>query len=78
MGKILAGGSAGVLSAMIVYPIDHAKTQLQSDILSKNSTQRRYSGLRDCLRKIYAKDGLKGTYKGFQLTPLSVFVYRGL
>jgi solute carrier family 25 (adenine nucleotide translocator) protein 4/5/6/31 len=52
MKNILAGGIAGMLSALIVYPLDYARTRMAVD-LGKNIKDRQFKGLIDCMRKTF-------------------------
>ncbi|KAF6376761.1 solute carrier family 25 member 4 [Rhinolophus ferrumequinum] len=63
-GNLASGGAAGATSLCFVYPLDFARTRLAADV-GKGATQREFSGLGDCLTKIFKSDGLKGLYQGF-------------
>ena len=76
-GSIIAGGVAGVVSQMFVYPLDFARTRLGVD-LGKERSQREFQNLTDCCLKIYKKEGIRGLYRGFPISGLSCFIYRGL
>jgi solute carrier family 25 carnitine/acylcarnitine transporter 20/29 len=41
-----------------IYPIDVIKSKLQTDSL--DPAQRRYKGMIDCARKVWAAQGVKG------------------
>lgn len=58
---IVAGGLAGAAFWGVVYPTDVVKSVIQVDDY-KNP---KYSGSIDAFRKILAKEGVKGLYKGF-------------
>ncbi|XP_059641707.1 mitochondrial carnitine/acylcarnitine carrier-like protein [Cornus florida] len=58
---IVAGGLAGASYWVSVYPTDVVKSVLQVDDY-KNP---KFSGSIDAFRKILAKEGVKGLYKGF-------------
>jgi solute carrier family 25 (adenine nucleotide translocator) protein 4/5/6/31 len=74
VGNLLSGGAAGASSLLFVYPLDFARTRLATD-LGKNQ-ERQFTGLNDCLAKIYKSDGLKGLYQGFVISVVGIFVYR--
>lgn len=74
IGNCLSGGAAGSTSLCVVYPLDFARTRLAADVGS--GADREFSGLVDCLRKIAAKDGAGGLYKGFQISVIGIFFYR--
>ncbi|CAH1791662.1 unnamed protein product [Owenia fusiformis] len=65
-GFLLAGGLAGVVSFIPMYPTDVIKSRLQAD----GMTQTLYKGPIDCAKKSYKAGGLKVFYKG--LTPTLV------
>jgi solute carrier family 25 (adenine nucleotide translocator) protein 4/5/6/31 len=76
VGNTLSGGAAGATSLLFVYPLDFARTRLAADI-GKGMDQRQFSGLADCVSKIYKTDGVKGLYQGFMVSVLGIIVYRG-
>jgi len=56
LGNLASGGAAGACSLCFVYPLDFARTRLAADI--GKSAGREFSGLNDCLLKIFKKDGI--------------------
>ncbi|XP_075249748.1 mitochondrial carnitine/acylcarnitine carrier protein-like [Convolutriloba macropyga] len=52
----LAGGFGGVCLVMSGHPFDTIKVRLQ--------TSNQYTGMLDCVRQIYVKEGPKGYFKG--------------
>lgn len=72
-GNLLAGGFAGATSMSVVYPLDLVRTKLAADI---GSETKEYSGIRDCLTKVYSTSGVSGLYKGFALSVVGIFIYR--
>lgn len=58
-----AGGFAGVVYWLSVYPIDVVKSQMMAD--SVHPEKRIYKNMIDCAKKIYAKEGPKVFFKGF-------------
>lgn len=75
LGSLLAGGIAGSISMVFVYPLDFARTRLAAD-LGRERTDRQFAGLSDCMKQIYKSDGIVGLYRGFQISVIGIFVYR--
>jgi len=73
--NLASGGAAGVSSMVITYPLDFGRTRLAADIGGPKH-QRQFSGLFDCLRKVAAKDGIGGMYRGISLSVPTVLVFR--
>lgn len=76
VANILSGGFAGATTGFFVYPIDMARTRLAADV--GKGANRQYTGMVDCSIKITKTDGLQGLYKGFVISSIGYFVYRGL
>ena len=76
IGNIMSGGAAGALSLCIVYPLDFARTRLAVDV-GKGAEKREFTGLVDCLGKIFRSDGPMGLYRGFGISVMGIIVYRG-
>ena len=51
---MLAGGTAGLISWIVTYPIDFVKTKLQSQDLD----HKKYRGMLNCFQRVYKKYGL--------------------
>lgn len=64
-GNLASGGAAGATSLFIIYPLDFARTRLATDI-GRTGSEREFKGFADCVKRIHAKDGLAGLYRGFQ------------
>merc|ERR1711979_20900 len=75
--NIASGGFAGSMSLTVVYSLDFARTRLANDAKGKDG-KRQYNGLIDVFRKTMATDGIRGIYKGFVISAVGIFVYRGL
>ena len=76
--NIASGGVAGTLSLAFVYSLDYARTKLANDLKSnKSGGEREYNGLVDVYRKTLASDGIQGLYRGFVISSVGIFVYRG-
>merc|ERR1712051_164523 len=74
IGNCMSGGAAGATSLTVVYPLDFARTRLAADVGSGG--EREFSGLVDCLKKIAAKDGPQGLYRGFGISVVGIIAYR--
>jgi len=74
-GNLASGGAAGATSLCFVYPLDFARTRLAADI-GKSGGDRQFNGLKDCLSKIYKSDGLRGLYRGFNVSVQGIIIYR--
>lgn len=75
MGNLASGGAAGATSLCFVYPLDFARTRLAADV-GKGSAEREFSGLGNCLAKIFKSDGLTGLYRGFGVSVQGIIIYR--
>ena len=73
-GNCASGGAAGATSLTVVYPLDFARTRLAADVGSGG--EREFGGLVDCLKKIAAKDGPQGLYRGFGISVVGIVAYR--
>mmetsp|Transcript_55104 Transcript_55104/g.135152 ORF Transcript_55104/g.135152 Transcript_55104/m.135152 type:complete len:230 (-) Transcript_55104:49-738(-) len=69
---IIAGGVAGSLSLLFVYPMDTIRTVLAVDVAE------RYSGIFDVLLQSWKVDYCASLYTGFALSSAGIFIYRGL
>merc|ERR1712126_416542 len=74
--NILSGGMAGILSLCGVYSLDFARTKLANDAKGKGG-ERQYKGLIDVYRQTIASDGVAGLYRGFVISAVGIFIYRG-
>lgn len=74
-GNLASGGAAGATSLCFVYPLDFARTRLAADV-GKSSAEREFSGLGNCLTKIFKSDGLRGLYQGFNVSVQGIIIYR--
>jgi len=71
LAKILNGGIAGIAGVSALFPIDLAKTRLQSQRRGP-AVQSRYTGLLDCLVKTAKAEGFWGLYRGVGINLLLV------
>ena len=76
VASFLAGGLAGLGSAMVVYPLDFARTRMGADVGPTGRSQ--FNSLQHCLGSIYRSDGLRGVYQGLGPSLISVFTYRAM
>ncbi|ETE68996.1 ADP/ATP translocase 1 [Ophiophagus hannah] len=74
-GNLASGGAAGATSLCFVYPLDFARTRLAADV-GKGLNERQFTGLGNCIAKIYKSDGLKGLYLGFNVSVQGIIIYR--
>lgn len=76
--NIAAGGLAGGGSLTFVYSLDYARTRLANDMKAQGSTtERKFTGLLDVYKKTLAADGIAGLYRGFVISFVGIFIYRG-
>merc|ERR1712115_627893 len=68
---------AGSLSLLFVYSLDYARTRLANDAKGKGG-ERQYNGLIDVYRKTLKTDGIQGLYRGFTISCVGIFIYRGM
>merc|ERR1711936_307912 len=76
--NILSGGVAGSMSLTFVYSLDYARTRLANDRKSKDGGERKFNGLIDVYRKTLKSDGIQGLYRGFVISCVGIFIYRGM
>lgn len=69
--KVMSGAWAGMLSSTLTYGLDPVKALMASDY------EGRYGGIREIVRSIYQKNGLKGFYHGYTATICSVTPFIG-
>ena len=78
LANIASGGLAGVCSLLFVYSLDFVRTRLANDSKSaKKGGERQFNGMFDVYRKIIASDGVAGLYRGFVISAVGIFIYRG-
>jgi len=73
-GNLASGGAAGATSLCFVYPLDFARTRLAADVGKGDA--REFTGLGNCLAKVFKSDGLKGLYQGFGVSVQGIIIYR--
>lgn len=67
---LIAGGFSGTFSWVVLYPIDIIKSKYQADGIGPKPN---YTGYRDCIKKTYAKEGVRGFSRGLLATILRAF-----
>merc|ERR1711868_288672 len=75
--NILSGGMAGTMSLLFVYSLDYARTKLANDAKGKGG-ERQFNGLIDVYTKTLKSDGIQGLYRGFTISAVGIFIYRGM
>merc|ERR1711921_61608 len=75
--NIASGGCAGTMSLIFVHSLDYARTRLANDAKGKGG-ERKYNGLIDVYVKTLKSDGIQGPYRGFTISAVGIFVYRGM
>ncbi|KAH0945130.1 hypothetical protein HN011_002208 [Eciton burchellii] len=73
-GNLAAGGAAGATSLVFVYPLDLARTRLAADV--GKGKKREFTGINDCIIKIFKSDGFLGLYRGFVVSVQGIIIYR--
>lgn len=68
---ILSGGLSGMSAVSITYPTDLIRRRLQ--LKGFDSSVPTYHGMMDCIRKIYASEGVKGFYRGLGICYVKLF-----
>ncbi|XP_049827989.1 ADP,ATP carrier protein 2-like [Schistocerca gregaria] len=75
LGNLASGGAAGATSLCFVYPLDFARTRLAADV-GKAGHEREFTGLGNCIAKIFKSDGMTGLYRGFGVSVQGIIIYR--
>jgi len=76
--NITSGGLAGSLSLLGVYSLDYARTRLGNDAAAAKGGKRQFNGLLDVYKQTMKSDGISGLYRGFGISVVGIFIYRGL
>merc|ERR1711981_325826 len=74
---IASGGAAGTMSLLFVYSLDYARTRLANDSKGKGG-ESQFNGLVDVYVKTLESDGIQGLYRGFTISAVGIFIYRGM
>ncbi|KAM3867786.1 calcium-binding mitochondrial carrier protein SCaMC-2-A [Diretmus argenteus] len=70
--RFMAGSLAGVVAQSTIYPMEVMKTRLA---LRKTG---QYSGISDCAKQIFRREGLGAFYKGYVPNMLGIIPYAGI
>lgn len=73
-GNIASGGSSGIATYCIIYPLDFVRTRLAIDMGREKS--REFTGFFNCMSKIFRHEGIRGLYHGFLPSLQYIFLYR--
>merc|ERR1719354_1371343 len=65
------------MSLLFVYSLDYARTRLANDMKGKGG-ERQFNGLVDVYVKTIKSDGIQGLYRGFVISAVGIFIYRGM
>lgn len=71
LSLLCAGGLAGVMSWVVIYPLDVVKSRLQAD--GMNGGAKKYKGLWDCAKKSFQTEGLEVFARGLNSTIIRAF-----
>ncbi|KAJ2735908.1 hypothetical protein IW152_001206 [Coemansia sp. BCRC 34962] len=74
---MLAGGTCGVMSWLLIFPVDLIKSTMQSQVLKPKGAKTFASSLQ-CLRDIHSRLGLAGLYRGISVSLIRAFPIHGL
>nr|XP_033476002.1 calcium-binding mitochondrial carrier protein SCaMC-2-A [Epinephelus lanceolatus] len=70
--RFVAGSLAGVIAQSTIYPMEVLKTRLAL------RTTGQYSGIADCAKQIFRREGLSAFYKGYVPNMLGIIPYAGI
>merc|ERR1712116_30225 len=71
------GNLANVLRYFPTQSLDFARTRLANDAKGKGG-ERQFNGLIDVYVKTLKSDGIQGLYRGFTISAVGIFIYRGM
>ncbi|XP_048469672.1 calcium-binding mitochondrial carrier protein SCaMC-2-B isoform X3 [Rhincodon typus] len=70
--RLIAGSLAGLIAQSTIYPMEVLKTRLA---LRKTG---QYSGMLDCAKHVFKKEGIRAFYKGYVPNMLGIIPYAGI
>ena len=74
--KLVCGGLSGISAVTITYPTDLIRRRLQLQGFDKSVPK--YNGIRDCIKKILRRDGIRGLYRGLGACYIKLFPTVGI
>ncbi|OMJ79225.1 hypothetical protein SteCoe_20777 [Stentor coeruleus] len=75
--NFMAGGIAGAISLVVVYPLDFIRTRMAADV-GKMKSDREFTDIMCVVKKIMQSDGIVGLYRGVTISILFSFLYRAI
>lgn len=69
----LSGAAAGVANSIVSGPVEHIRSRLQVQTGAAVAGGSHFTGPLDCVKKVYAAEGLPGVYKGQFITVVREF-----
>jgi len=63
--SVICGGVAATSLWLVAFPTDVVKNRMMAQTDTGDRGSRKYRTVRECWRKIYAAEGIKGFYRGF-------------
>jgi solute carrier family 25 (adenine nucleotide translocator) protein 4/5/6/31 len=73
---VISGGIAGGVTLIVGYPFEYIHTRLALDIGANG--KRQFTSSWDLIAKTMKSDGTEGIYRGFYITIIGIFLYRGI
>ena len=76
--NLISGFFAAAFSIIGTYPLDFARTKIGVDVTGKDTKNKKYKGIIDCIVKNYKYEGLRGIYQGLVICIIGGSIYRSL
>jgi len=74
---LVYGGTAGVVGAATMFPVDTAKTRVQNEKVAAGA-RRAYTSIYGALKTIARTEGVRGLYNGLQIQALGIIPEKAL